>query len=118
MVNLLDENDNFPVIPKKEYIICRDRQPVCLTAVDADLPEHGAPFSFTLPDRMIPQWKLTQHDGVCCIPKFLASAVINDFERMLVTELCFCFVFGRELCIPGTSREFAIWRLRDPCDGN
>ncbi|XP_034980943.2 desmocollin-1 isoform X1 [Zootoca vivipara] len=62
VVNLIDENDNFPVIPKTEYIICRDRQPVCLTAVDADLPEHGAPFSFTLPDRMIPQWRLTQHD--------------------------------------------------------
>ncbi|KAF7246147.1 Desmocollin-1 [Varanus komodoensis] len=62
VVNLLDENDNFPVIVQKEYIMCRDRKPICLTAVDADIEPHTTPFRFAIPDQMVPQWKFTQHD--------------------------------------------------------
>ncbi|XP_062986741.1 desmocollin-1-like isoform X1 [Elgaria multicarinata webbii] len=62
VVNLLDENDNFPVIMQPNYIMCNDRKPICLTAVDADISPHTVPFQFQLPDQMIPQWRLTQHD--------------------------------------------------------
>nr|XP_060631192.1 desmocollin-2-like isoform X1 [Anolis sagrei ordinatus] len=62
VVNLLDENDNFPVIIKKRYTICRDRKPICLTAVDADIPPHTVPFHFELPDRVVPQWRIVPHD--------------------------------------------------------
>ncbi|XP_053103366.1 desmocollin-2-like [Hemicordylus capensis] len=62
VVNLIDENDNFPVIVQKEYTMCRDREPVCLTAVDADLYPHTVPFRFEIPERMLSGWRITQHD--------------------------------------------------------
>ncbi|KAL7984337.1 hypothetical protein Chor_002907 [Crotalus horridus] len=62
VVNLLDENDNYPVIVQKEYIICRDRKPICLTAVDADIDPHTVPFTFSIPERDTPNWKLTEND--------------------------------------------------------
>nr|XP_020664453.1 desmocollin-1-like isoform X1 [Pogona vitticeps] len=62
VVNLQDENDNFPVIVQTEYIMCRDRKPICLTAVDADLYPYGAPFQFSLPDRATQWWRIVQHD--------------------------------------------------------
>lgn len=61
VVNLEDENDNFPVIVQREYTMCRDKEPVCLTAVDADLPPNTTPFSFGTSD---PQWRITPNDGV------------------------------------------------------
>ncbi|KAM6458291.1 desmocollin-2-like isoform 1-T1 [Liasis olivaceus] len=62
VVNLLDENDNYPVITPTKYIICRDRKPICLTAVDADIDPHTVPFTFSLPEREFPSWRLTQND--------------------------------------------------------
>lgn len=59
VVNLEDENDNFPVIVQREYTMCRDKEPVCLTAVDADLPPNTTPFSFGTSD---PQWRITPND--------------------------------------------------------
>lgn len=67
VISLLDENDNFPVIVKKDYIMCRDRKPICVTAVDADLPPNTVPFSFDIPDRMVPEWKIVPHDGRCLL---------------------------------------------------
>uniref|UniRef100_A0A8D0H3G7 Cadherin domain-containing protein n=1 Tax=Sphenodon punctatus TaxID=8508 RepID=A0A8D0H3G7_SPHPU len=63
VVNLIDENDNFPVIVKKDYIICRDRKPLCITAVDADRPPHTTPFRFEFNDnRAEKYWRLISHD--------------------------------------------------------
>ncbi|XP_053105832.1 desmocollin-2-like isoform X2 [Hemicordylus capensis] len=62
VVNLMDENDNFPVIVKREYIMCRGREPICLTAVDADQPPYAGPFRFEIPERMLSGWTITQHD--------------------------------------------------------
>ncbi|XP_058033485.1 desmocollin-2-like isoform X1 [Ahaetulla prasina] len=62
IVNLLDENDNYPVIVPKEYIICRDRKPICLTAVDADIDPHTVPFTFSISERDTQNWKLTEND--------------------------------------------------------
>ncbi|XP_066480522.1 desmocollin-1-like [Tiliqua scincoides] len=59
VVNLEDENDNFPVIVKREFIMCNDRQPICLTAVDADLPHNGAPFKF---ESLNPRWSMVPND--------------------------------------------------------
>lgn len=63
IVNLLDENDNYPVIVPKEYTICRDRKPICLTAVDADIDPHTVPFTFSIPERETQNWRLTENDG-------------------------------------------------------
>ncbi|KAM3840426.1 desmocollin-2-like isoform 1-T1 [Vipera latastei] len=62
VVNLLDENDNYPVIVQKEYTICRDRKPICLTAVDADVAPHTVPFTFSIPERDTTNWRLTEND--------------------------------------------------------
>ncbi|KAJ6662135.1 hypothetical protein lerEdw1_012600 [Lerista edwardsae] len=59
VVNLEDENDNFPVIVQQSYIMCNDRQPICLTAVDADLPHNGAPFKF---ESLDPRWSMAPND--------------------------------------------------------
>ncbi|XP_048363876.1 desmocollin-1-like isoform X2 [Sphaerodactylus townsendi] len=61
VVNLEDENDNFPVIVQREKIMCRDRKPICLTAVDADLPPNTVPFTFEITDRNL-EWKLIGND--------------------------------------------------------
>ncbi|KAJ6662139.1 hypothetical protein lerEdw1_012604 [Lerista edwardsae] len=59
VVNLEDENDNFPVIPPQDYVMCRDKEPVLLTAVDADLPPNTTPFSFGTSD---PRWRIIPND--------------------------------------------------------
>ncbi|KAL8182210.1 UNVERIFIED_CONTAM: hypothetical protein K2H54_047825 [Gekko kuhli] len=61
VVNLEDENDNHPMIVEPEKIMCRDRKPICLTAVDADLPPNTVPFTFGMPDRNL-GWRLVEHD--------------------------------------------------------
>ncbi|XP_026555042.1 desmocollin-2-like isoform X1 [Pseudonaja textilis] len=62
IVNLLDENDNYPVIVSKEYTICRDRKPICLTAVDADIDPHTVPFTFSILEKETKNWRLTEND--------------------------------------------------------
>ncbi|XP_077208653.1 desmocollin-1 isoform X2 [Paroedura picta] len=61
VINLEDENDNFPVIIEPEKTMCRDRKPICLTAVDADQFPYTVPFSFEMPDRN-PEWRLVEND--------------------------------------------------------
>lgn len=70
MVNLEDVNDNYPLIPQSDKIMCRDRKPICLTAVDADLPPNTVPFTFEIPDRNL-GWRLVENDGMYFIPKML-----------------------------------------------
>ncbi|KAG8133550.1 hypothetical protein E2320_011328 [Naja naja] len=62
IVNLLDENDNYPVIVPKEYTICNDRKPICLTAVDADIDPHTVPFTFFILEKETQNWRLTEKD--------------------------------------------------------
>ncbi|KAH0617755.1 hypothetical protein JD844_016308 [Phrynosoma platyrhinos] len=80
VVNLLDENDNFPVIVRREYIMCRDRKPICLTAVDADIPPHTVPFHFELPDRLVPRWRLTPHDEKSVYLEPVGSIDYGDYS--------------------------------------
>ncbi|XP_060099843.1 desmocollin-1-like [Heteronotia binoei] len=61
VVNLEDENDNHPIIVQPEKIMCRDRKPICLTAVDADLPPNTEPFTFEMTDRNL-EWRLVGND--------------------------------------------------------
>ncbi|XP_015270053.1 PREDICTED: desmocollin-1-like isoform X2 [Gekko japonicus] len=61
VINLEDENDNYPVIVEPEKIMCRDRKPICLTAVDADLPPNTVPFTFEMRDRNL-GWRLVEND--------------------------------------------------------
>ncbi|XP_054841471.1 desmocollin-1-like isoform X2 [Eublepharis macularius] len=103
VVNLEDENDNFPVIVESNRIMCRDKEPVCLTAVDADLPPHTVPFSFQIADTNS-EWKLTQNDersaylvpqkdiqyGIYSVPVMVTDNAGNHGVTVVKVRVCDC----------------------------
>uniref|UniRef100_A0A670I8K0 Cadherin domain-containing protein n=1 Tax=Podarcis muralis TaxID=64176 RepID=A0A670I8K0_PODMU len=64
VINIMDENDNFPVITTKNYTMCKDKTPICITAFDADLPPYTGPFHFEIENRMGLTWRLTPNDAL------------------------------------------------------
>uniref|UniRef100_A0A8D0C6F7 Cadherin domain-containing protein n=1 Tax=Salvator merianae TaxID=96440 RepID=A0A8D0C6F7_SALMN len=48
LITVIDENDNYPVVPIRDYIMCNDKKPICIEAFDADLSPHAAPFHFEI----------------------------------------------------------------------
>ncbi|XP_061453671.1 desmocollin-2-like isoform X2 [Rhineura floridana] len=84
VINLLNENDNFPVIVNRNYVICRDRKPVCITAVDADSEGPRERFSFSIND---PQWRLTQHDEKSAYLEPAANLADGEYTvEVMVTD--------------------------------
>lgn len=68
-VCIIPGNKNFPRIAQTDYIMCRDRKPICLTAEDADEAPYSAPFVYRITDRnLASMWKLTPHDGMLKLP--------------------------------------------------
>ncbi|XP_074843349.1 desmocollin-2-like isoform X2 [Carettochelys insculpta] len=64
-------NRHVPRVPVDEYTICKDRKPVCITAVDPDEPPNGHPFIFRITERAIDSaWKQELRDGttLCISP--------------------------------------------------
>lgn len=58
-------NKNYPRILKTDYIMCRDRKPICLTAQDGDASPYSAPFVYRITDRnLASSWKITRHNGM------------------------------------------------------
>ncbi|KAM9302890.1 desmocollin-1-like [Morus bassanus] len=56
-------NKNYPRIIKTDYIMCRDRKPICLTAQDADEAPYSTPFVYHITDRSLASsWKITRHN--------------------------------------------------------
>ncbi|XP_068788528.1 desmocollin-1 isoform X1 [Struthio camelus] len=56
-------NKNYPRITKTEYVMCRDRKPICLTAQDADESPFSVPFVYNVADRSLSaSWKVTRHN--------------------------------------------------------
>ncbi|XP_063155293.1 desmocollin-2-like isoform X2 [Candoia aspera] len=114
VVNLLDENDNYPVLIQTEYTICRDRKPICLTAVDADIDPHTVPFTFSLPEKEIPYWRLTQNDersvylepadnlgyGSYLIPIRISDNEGNYGTTEIKVRLCDCITPGDCVYLP------------------
>uniref|UniRef100_A0ABM5GDD1 Desmocollin-1-like n=1 Tax=Pogona vitticeps TaxID=103695 RepID=A0ABM5GDD1_9SAUR len=72
VIKLMDENDNYPIITRKDYIMCKDKKPICITAFDADLPPNTAPFNFEIETPVSSTWTLT--------PKKDDSALISLME--------------------------------------
>ncbi|XP_017579340.2 cadherin-17 [Pygocentrus nattereri] len=64
-IQLLDVNDNFPKLQKTQGFMCvKNPTPLVLTAVDADAPPYGEPFTFALQmARKSPNWEITKVDG-------------------------------------------------------
>uniref|UniRef100_A0A8D2JCF9 Cadherin domain-containing protein n=1 Tax=Varanus komodoensis TaxID=61221 RepID=A0A8D2JCF9_VARKO len=63
VIKLMDENDNYPVVTRKKYIMCKDKKPVIITAFDADLPPYTIPFHFEIELPMSLTWTITQNEG-------------------------------------------------------
>ncbi|KAF2985199.1 hypothetical protein EK904_007513, partial [Melospiza melodia maxima] len=62
-VCIVPGNKNFPRITQTDYIMCRDRTPISLTAQDGDEAPYSAPFEYRINDRRLASmWKLTPHD--------------------------------------------------------
>ncbi|KFO76749.1 Desmocollin-1, partial [Cuculus canorus] len=56
-------NKNYPRITTTDYIMCRDRKPICLTAQDDDESPYSTPFVYRITDRSLASsWKITQHN--------------------------------------------------------
>lgn len=65
-------NKNYPRILKTDYIMCRDRKPICLTAQDGDASPYSAPFVYRITDRnLASSWKITRHNGTLTSPSSL-----------------------------------------------
>ncbi|XP_070603792.1 desmocollin-2-like isoform X2 [Erythrolamprus reginae] len=131
IVNLLDENDNYPVIIQTDNIICRDRKPICLTAVDADIAPHTVPFIFSIPETETQNWRLTENDdksvylepsdalsyGQYIIPIRVSDNAGNSGISNVKVTLCDCTV-PRE-CYPpkgpgsqlGSDVTLGIWAI-------
>ncbi|NWW95730.1 DSC1 protein, partial [Rhynochetos jubatus] len=62
-VVILPGNKNYPQITKTDYIMCRDRKPICLTAEDGDESPYSTPFVYRITDRnLASSWKITRHN--------------------------------------------------------
>lgn len=69
-------NKDFPRILQTDYIMCRDRKPICLTAQDDDESPYSAPFTYRITNReMASKWKITRHNGMLQFPPPLHLAV-------------------------------------------
>ncbi|KAH0617756.1 hypothetical protein JD844_016309 [Phrynosoma platyrhinos] len=72
VITLIDENDNYPVVTRENYIMCKDKIPVCIKAFDADMPPHTTPFHFEIEMPMDSSWTITSNED--------ASALISPTE--------------------------------------
>ncbi|XP_055656828.1 desmocollin-1 [Falco peregrinus] len=62
-VFIMPGNKNYPRITKTDYIMCRDRKPICLTAQDGDESPYSTPFVYRITDRSLASmWKITRHN--------------------------------------------------------
>uniref|UniRef100_A0ACB8FD79 Uncharacterized protein n=1 Tax=Sphaerodactylus townsendi TaxID=933632 RepID=A0ACB8FD79_9SAUR len=62
VITVIDENDNYPVIPESNYIMCKDKEPVYITALDADQPPYTTPFHFEIQKPVGSTWRIIPYD--------------------------------------------------------
>lgn len=105
-VNVLDVNDNKPVLTTKDASVCvKTLDPVILKAEDADGDPFAEPFTFTLEKpTKYPNWKLDPIDGTDGNLLRSSSRVGWMAEWMngwidggvtLLSLISFCFLFIR-----------------------
>ncbi|XP_015270041.1 PREDICTED: desmocollin-2-like [Gekko japonicus] len=61
-ITVMDENDNYPVITESNYIMCKDKEPVYVTAFDADQPPYTTPFHFEIEKPVGSIWRIIPYD--------------------------------------------------------
>ncbi|XP_016850633.1 desmocollin-1 [Anolis carolinensis] len=67
VMTLIDENDNYPVVTKKNYTMCKNKKPVCVTAIDKDIPPNTTPFHFEIETPTDSTWKITPHEDASAL---------------------------------------------------
>ncbi|XP_053104476.1 desmocollin-1-like [Hemicordylus capensis] len=83
VIKLIDENDNYPVIITKNYIMCKDKKPICITAFDADLPPYTMPFHFDIKKPEGLTWRITSRDDESALLS-LEEDINYGFYRILL----------------------------------
>ncbi|XP_010134592.1 PREDICTED: desmocollin-2-like, partial [Buceros rhinoceros silvestris] len=109
-------NKNFPRILQTDYIMCRDRKPIRLTAQDDDESPYSAPFVYRITNRdMASRWKITRHNdnsaylsprndipfGTYTIP---VSVTDNGGKSVVRVNVCDCTTPSE---CNGRAREYA-----------
>lgn len=67
VVTVVDENDNYPMITGSNYIMCKDKEPIYITASDADQPPYTTPFHFEIEKPLGSVWRIIPYDGTYMI---------------------------------------------------
>lgn len=66
----MDENDNFPVVLKRNYTMCNDKKPICIAAFDADTSPYSMPYHFEIEEPVNSMWQITPNNGMYTIFNF------------------------------------------------
>uniref|UniRef100_A0A8C8RQD7 Cadherin domain-containing protein n=1 Tax=Pelusios castaneus TaxID=367368 RepID=A0A8C8RQD7_9SAUR len=105
LVTVVPCNRNYPSLPERDFIMCRDRKPILLTAVDPDQSPYSAPFTFSIADRsMDAGWQTTRQDdqsvylstrnnipfGIYKIPMTIGDSTGRQVTNMVTVNYCDC----------------------------
>ncbi|XP_056341448.1 desmocollin-1-like isoform X1 [Oenanthe melanoleuca] len=129
-VCIVPGNKNFPRIMQTDYIMCRDRKPICLRAEDSDEAPYSAPFVYRITDqRLASMWKLTPHDdnswylspksdipyGIYEIPVSVTDNGGKIGENTIRVNLCDCVTptecDGRTRQLSGGNVTLGLWAI-------
>ncbi|KFW12128.1 Desmocollin-1, partial [Fulmarus glacialis] len=122
-------NKNYPRILKTDYIMCRDRKPICLTAQDADESPYSTPFVYRITDRSLASmWKITRHNdnsvylspkgdipfGTYSIPVSVIDNGGKVGEHTVKVNFCDCVTpteCGMNRRVPGGNVTLGVWAI-------
>ncbi|NWZ23690.1 DSC2 protein, partial [Asarcornis scutulata] len=121
-------NRNFPRIIKTDYIMCRDRKPICLTAEDGDIASYSMPFVYRVTDRnLASSWKITRHNeksvylsprgdipfGIYTIPVTVSDRSGKQGVTQIRVNYCNCVVPSEceRIPFPSSSVTLGVWAI-------
>uniref|UniRef100_A0A8C9FCC4 Cadherin domain-containing protein n=1 Tax=Pavo cristatus TaxID=9049 RepID=A0A8C9FCC4_PAVCR len=87
-------NRNYPRILVTDYIMCRDRKPICLSAGDEDDTSYSMPLVYRMTDRSVgSMWKITRGDipfGTYTIPVSVSDSSGRQGISEIRVNYCDC----------------------------
>uniref|UniRef100_A0A8C3BF72 Cadherin domain-containing protein n=1 Tax=Cairina moschata TaxID=8855 RepID=A0A8C3BF72_CAIMO len=121
-------NRNFPRILKTDYIMCRDRKPICLTAEDGDIASYSMPFVYRVTDRnLASSWKITRHNeksvylsprgdipfGIYTIPVTVSDRSGKQGVTQIRVNYCNCVVPSEceRMAFASSSVTLGVWAI-------
>uniref|UniRef100_A0A8D0EIG7 Cadherin domain-containing protein n=1 Tax=Strix occidentalis caurina TaxID=311401 RepID=A0A8D0EIG7_STROC len=117
-------NKNYPRITKTEYIICRDRKPICLTAQDSDESPYSTPFVLLTLDLVLSFFTdnsvyLSPKDdipfGIYNIPVSVTDNGGKVGENHITVNLCDCVTptecNGKTRFLSGGNVTLGVWAI-------